>query len=135
MKQLFTLLLIASCLGMNAQDTPVQSFELVENAHLVFEGQKVHFEKVISDSRCPKDVTCVMAGWAMVKLTLVTAGDNSEQSLELKIPAMLVGDVMPVVFKNDAGQLLIQKLTPYPISSEAFDARDYCLTLIWLANQ
>jgi hypothetical protein len=135
MKQLFTVLIIASCLGMNAQDTPIQSLQLVEKAHLVYEGHKVHFEKVISDSRCPKDVTCVMAGWAMVKLTVTAAGDKNAHSFDLKIPAAIVGQVLPVVFKNKEGQLLVQKLTPYPILSEAFDTREYCLNLIWLPNQ
>src|SRR5262245_20681798 len=43
------------------------------------------FQKVSSDSRCPKDVTCIQAGEAVVVLSIET-GAGGRSVLELAVP-------------------------------------------------
>jgi hypothetical protein len=51
------------------------------------EGTDVHvtFERVVQDSRCPRNVTCVWAGEATVELRF-RAADGSERLITLVIP-------------------------------------------------
>ena len=121
-------------MGMNAQDSLSVEYKLVKGVHMVKEGHKIHFEEVLSDSRCPKDVTCVMAGWAMVKVNIIQSGDTNPRTIELKIPATMHHDLMPVVYQNENGKMLAANLTPYPFSTQAFEDRDYCLELLWIPN-
>lgn len=119
---------------MNAQDSLSVKYELIKGVHMVSEGHKIHFEEVISDSRCPKDVTCVMAGWAMVKVNLIESGDKNPQSIQIKVPAAVQAGFMPVVFENENGKMLVANLSPYPISTQTFQDREYCLELLWVPN-
>ena len=134
MKAFLTVLFISLTMGMQAQDSLSVEYKLLKGVHMVDQGHKIHFEEVISDSRCPKDVTCVMAGWAMIKVNLIESGDNNPQSIEVKIPATMHPRIMPVLFENENGQMLVANLSPYPLSTEKFENREYCLELLWIAN-
>src|SRR5262245_7398464 len=46
---------------------------------------RLHFDHVTADSRCPRDVTCVTAGEAVVAIEAATTGKERE-TLELHLP-------------------------------------------------
>lgn len=61
------------------------SLRVGETATLEDARVTVTFQKVLRDSRCPKDVTCIRAGEAVVVLALETeAGQRAV--LELEVP-------------------------------------------------
>lgn len=134
MKTILLFFILSLSVTMQAQDTITVDYKLVKGVHMVDQGHKIHFEDVISDSRCPSDVTCVMAGWAMIKVNLIESGDTNKRSIEVKIPAMMHPRIMPVLFENQSGRMLVSNLSPYPISTEPFTDREYCLELLWVPN-
>lgn len=42
----------------------------------------IEFKGVVSDSRCPSDVTCIQAGWVETSLVISSAGKTSEVVLK-----------------------------------------------------
>lgn len=68
------------------EDPPVVnifSSDLRTGELLVFGDKSVKFEEVISDSRCPKEVTCVWAGEAKVKVAVFKNGNFLEEKVIL----------------------------------------------------
>lgn len=71
----------------------------------------VEFEKVLEDSRCPEDVTCVWAGQAKVKVNISGDGITTD-SLEVLFAAnsnLRIGEL-------DEFYIDAMALTPYPTS-------------------
>ncbi|MEX2154755.1 MAG: hypothetical protein WD825_15545 [Gemmatimonadaceae bacterium] len=82
----------------------------------------LEFERVTSDSRCPKDVQCVWAGNAAIRLKVV------EQMSE---PRLVELDTYGDRQKAQLGmfELQVVALTPDPVSTERIEPRQYRLTL------
>jgi hypothetical protein len=55
-------------LAQNSSETIFSTTSLFPEQSLELEGKTIKFKKVISDSRCPSDVTCIRAGEAKVLL-------------------------------------------------------------------
>lgn len=131
MKSIVSLVFIlVSSLSMS-QETVLEKFQLkVGQAATIMTNQYV-FEGVTMDSRCPKDVTCVMAGWAMVDVKITQLGEGT-YSKSLKIPADQSALLQTLVLEMQSGEkIVVGALNPYPISTENFEDREYCLEL-WL---
>jgi hypothetical protein len=82
----------------------------------------VIFERVVSDSRCPTDVTCSAAGDAVVHLIVANAATRVERDLHTASAATSQASV------GDFTIHLID-LTPYPRSSRVIEPADYTATL------
>jgi hypothetical protein len=66
---------------------------------------------VIEDSRCPRDVNCIWAGNAKVKL-LVSKGKKRSQEVELNT------GIEPTTVSVFGYEVSIKELTPYPDTSK-----------------
>lgn len=67
------------------------ALQLGEEALFTEDSARVRFDAVESDGRCPLDVTCVWAGEATARFTLVAPGVPT-QSFTLTIPGYVYGE-------------------------------------------
>ena len=125
---LLLLLLLAACGGeageVKANLGQEFSLSIGQTASIQDEALKLKFLEVISDSRCPKDVTCVWQGQAsclveityselLHKVTLIQPGLSEEPS------------------QIDFNDYLIKfNLTPYPEAGKEIKKNDYRLRLV-----
>ncbi len=84
----------------------------------------VTFQKVVRDSRCPKDVTCIRAGEAVVVLALETEAGRSAV-LELEVPPG--GGSHAQTF--EAFQVTVLELHPQTESTKSIDPSAYVATV------
>lgn len=83
-------------------------------------GVSVKFVEVVEDSRCPKDVSCIWAGRAIVKAEVSSEGNTEEKTL-------IFGEVRPGEEKSttlySSKEFSIDGLTlnPYPTSQGSED--------------
>jgi len=82
----------------------------------------VTFDRVVSDSRCPTDVTCIAAGDAVVHL--IVAGPASRVERELHTAS---ADTSKTTV--DTYTIHLIDLTPYPRSTRVIAPTDYTVTL------
>jgi GWxTD domain-containing protein len=95
-----------------------------EAARVEDAGITVTFQKVVSDSRCPKDVTCIQAGEAVVLLALDTEGGRSSV-LELAVPP---GGSSPAA-TFESLRIAVVELQPQKESRRPIDPAAYVATL------
>ncbi len=100
------------------------SLRVGEAARVEDAGITVTFQKVLSDSRCPKDVTCIQAGEAVVLLALDTEGGRSSV-LELAVPP---GGSSPAA-TVESFRVTVLGLQPQKESRKPFDPAAYVATL------
>lgn len=78
----------------------------------------------ISDSRCPKDVTCVWEGEVTLTINVKKGGDKSKESiLEIK-----TSQGSAISFESYS--IEISNVEPYPISTEEIKKEDFVATFI-----
>ena len=65
------------------------------------------FMEVVEDSRCPRDVQCIQAGRAVVRVRILRGGEQTEETVTVD------GQAIP----TDAGPLELRSLDPYPDTS------------------
>jgi hypothetical protein len=97
-----------------------QEVQLAPKEQAVFDphGLTVQFVRVVEDSRCPIDVTCVWAG--EVKVQLSTRIDSAQAEHEITAGQhATVGEF----------QLFVMKVEPERISTREIDADEYRVTL------
>jgi len=92
-----------------------------------FENKSIQFKKVISDSRCPKDVTCIWAGEAKV---LIAVMENGKQVKE-EIISLTAAKDFKFSFSNSDGLYNLNSLNlfPYPVSTHKIAESEYCLEI------
>ena len=68
---------------INAQEPPVKIYSsiLQEGGFFTLDEVSIFFKEVISDSRCPKQVTCIWAGEAKVLLEIYENGKFLENRI------------------------------------------------------
>src|SRR4029453_17906302 len=84
-------------------------------------GVEIEFRGVESDSRCPRDVTCIWAGDASV--AIVARGNGSEAVLQLHT------NLEPGSATVDGARIELVGVTPYPVSTSKIERKDYRATL------
>lgn len=113
-------------LGAGQQTTAMDTaFTLkpAESAVVGAERVQVRFDRVVADSRCPRDARCVTAGEATVRVTVTRSG-SAASTIELKTtPA---GERATV----GAYVLTLKDLVPVPLAAEPVRAADYRATLV-----
>jgi hypothetical protein len=79
----------------------------------------IQFHRVLSDSRCPADVTCVRAGEAIVLITVKSP--RGVQDYELR------SDAREPTQHHDL-TIRLREVSPYPVSTQTIGADDYRAT-------
>ena len=95
---------------------------------LQFEGKSVRFKEIISDSRCPKGVTCIWAGEAKVLVEILEEGEVCGER-ELTISGAAEAVSLQQLFPGESISLLPAVLAPYPEISKEIGREDYKLSL------
>jgi hypothetical protein len=123
-KTLFLLILFISSVGFS-QDNPIDVPRIVVKIHIgetvQFDSASVKFIKVLEDSRCPKDVTCIWAGQARLLVEVTETGKDSR-----KIELLFGGKQTNVLYAKEEYSLTGISLSPYP-TSEDNGTRNYTL--------
>jgi len=92
----------------------------------VFEDTAITFLKILEDSRCPSDVTCVWAGEAEV-LAII---ENPQGTIEKKLifhGTAFGTESENTLFVSDTKTYVGYRLSPYPVSAVHPDKRSYYL--------
>lgn len=97
---------------------------------------RVRFVRVVEDSRCPRDVTCVWAGRAVVELTATVGEDGPERSVQLEVGASAAASATAAEGSSGSGaaelfgfRFVAEALDPYPEAKEAVRPENYRLRL------
>lgn len=104
----------------SASESPKIGIKVPLGKTLEYKGVSIKFIEVVEDSRCPKDVSCIWAGRAIVKAE-VSAGGNKEEK------TLIFGEVRPGEVKNTtlytSKEFSIDGLTlnPYPTAQGSED--------------
>jgi hypothetical protein len=93
-----------------------------QSARINGEDIVITFDGVIGDSRCPRNVTCVWAGVASCRVTIIHKGVN--YSLALNQPGLT-----EQAKESFIDYTLNYSLDPYPIAGKEISPRDYRLTM------
>lgn len=107
-------------------ETPKIGVKVLKGETVVLKGVSIKFLEVTEDSRCPKDVTCVWAGRAIVKVEVSANGKK-------EIKTLIFGEVRPGEEPNtnlyNSKEFAINGLTlnPYPTSDTAGKDSKYTL--------
>ena len=109
-----------------AQDKPQEetikiNTELQIGNVLQLDRVAVEFLRVISDSRCPRQVDCIWAGEAKVLLGITVGGKYFEK--EVVVSGM--GVELPLA---EDLQMVDSHLSPYPDTAKGIAPEEYCLS-------
>lgn len=124
---LFNLLLVLST-GVFAQDTQINMYSSSLNIGemLEFGSRSLKFKEVISDSRCPKGVTCIWAGEAIISVEVYEDGICIEEKI-----ISVASSNIPIKFsaKNIIYNIPGLNLTPLPSVNKITLPEEYRLEL------
>lgn len=139
MKQLLIFFIVLFSAESIAQDsininveTPKIVANLANGASYNYEDVTIKFLKVVTDSRCPKDVQCVWAGKAEVLVSITkNAKYGSEEEIKtITIPPYAnLQNKLNVIFSSEAFSIKGFDLLPYPSTKQKIKAEDYVLKL------
>lgn len=125
-EKILLLVLVSLPLFMFAQDKTEERISIASDLGIGNEFQlnqtSVQFLGVVSDSRCPKQVTCIWPGEAKVLLGITIGGQYFEREVVIKS----TGAELPLT-KNL--QILVSNLRPYPETANGIDPEEYCLRI------
>lgn len=117
---------------VNAQEKDAVSLEapkiigkLKMGRSVGFNDFSIKFIKVISDSRCPKNVTCVWAGKAKV---LIGIFHDGEKMKEKEVEISEANQYFPLLERQNV-VIKVYGLSPYPVASGKIPSKDYILNL------
>ncbi len=126
MKFLIFSLTLFFCTGVFAQDSQVNMYSssLTMGERLDFGNRSLRFKNVISDSRCPKDVTCIWAGEAIITVEVYEDG----KCIEEKVISVASSNI-PLNFsaENNIYSISGLSLTPLPSVKKEKLPEDYKL--------
>lgn len=119
-------------ISVSAQEkeaTRIYNSVLQGGEQLVFGDKSIRFKEVISDSRCPKDVTCVWAGEAKVLIEIFENGKRMSEKLVVISPN--ITDKIPLKFSSGKKIYSISSfnLFPYPGTDSKKEGMNYRLEL------
>ncbi|MBW2961688.1 hypothetical protein [Mesonia aestuariivivens] len=107
----------------NDIEAPVIVIKLYEGKSYQGDGYCLTFKKMIADSRCPKDVTCVWAGEAKALLTLEKNNKLVEEKEVIINNPIQRGDL----FMLGEQSFFLYGLMPYPTSKVIKEDVEYYL--------
>jgi hypothetical protein len=83
----------------------------------------IEFQAVESDSRCPRDVTCVWAGDAVAVVEVAAGAERETVRLHTNLEPRRAGAL--------GVELELAELSPYPVSTGKIEAAQYRARLVW----
>jgi hypothetical protein len=92
-----------------------EPFEIARGTSVLCEGNRLRFDAVRSDSRCPQGTTCVRAGEAVVAFSFV--GGQSIGEIRLQIPGFATVESAPQPEQSATRggyRFTLLALDPYP---------------------
>ena len=90
---------------------------------------ELKFIKVLSDSRCPKGVTCVWAGEAVVLVDIFKDGKKTEQKELTFSPKSHLQNKFSNILKSDELSISSYNILPYPKYGRKITNEEYYLQL------
>jgi hypothetical protein len=132
MKILSALIFLLSTIGISAQDSAevkTHTSVVQQGEHFTFGEKSLLFKEVISDSRCPENVTCIWAGEAKILLEVFENGVRLGEKILIVQPTTV--ETIPLeFFKRKDGYLLTAfNLQPLPQQCATKSPKNYSLEL------
>jgi len=127
MKHFFIFLFMLISTAIFAQnDVNIFNTQLQSGQAFSFNENAVCFKEVVSDSRCPKGVTCVWAGEARVLVDIYEDGKFKEEKM-----LIINGNNISINFSFGDKEYAISapQLYPYPAANATISKGDYILDL------
>ena len=131
----FKLVLILSLIAIigYSQETPIPSPKILIKVALgdsvLIESHTIKFVKVIEDSRCPKDATCIWAGRAKI-LVEITSEEKETVPIEIIFGKVNSGESNDLQLVNtELKKAFAYQLNPYPTSEDNSDSKKYVLLI------
>ncbi len=136
MKQLFFVLVFLISFINFAQDstnvkaeTPKIVSRLEFGKVLQVDDVELKFVEVLSDSRCPKNVTCIWAGEAVVLVDVYKNGKKLEQKKLTFNPSSQLQNQFANLFASENLNISAYNVSPYPVYKEKIKPEDYYIQL------
>lgn len=136
MKFLISISLIIYSLSAWAQETEKPNVVTPKIVQTIHSGKSTHYNdvsiklvKILNDSRCPKNVSCVWAGEATV---LVDVFKNEKKIGQKKVVfnhSSRQDNALRVIFSSETLTITAIDLAPYPIAGKKIEMKDYYLQL------
>lgn len=114
-------------LGQNNKEI----FEIGVGESIEVDVHTITFVGVKTDSRCPKEVNCITAGYADIEVDL--GYKRKIQHLNRKVSAVLTDVNRPFLLGVPSKNIKVEvgALKPYPLSTDVFEDRNYVLE-VWV---
>ena len=119
------ILICLACLPalLTAQEKVLRiATDLEIGQEFLLEQSSVEFLKVLSDSRCPEQVTCIWPGEAKVLLGITFGGRYFEKEV------VLSGSGAEFSLSENL-QMIATQLRPYPKTAKGIAPEEYCLRI------
>lgn len=126
---LFLIFLSGSAQAQDSISTKWHSSVLEIGEQLEFGDKAIKFKELISDSRCPKDVTCIWAGEAKILVEMYQKGKLHGEEIIVIQGGGNISDSLNELFSESAFSLSGLVLHPYPSAVTAVEPSEYRLTL------
>jgi hypothetical protein len=132
MKYLLLFGILISSIFLSAQvqeENRIFNTVLHGGEQLKFGDKSIRFKEVISDSRCPKDVTCIWAGEAKVLIEIFEKGKRINEKIVV-INTSIINEI-PLQFSAGGRIYCITafRLFPYPSTASKKDTMHYTLEM------
>jgi len=135
MKNILLLVVLFSFAALHAQKSeraypPQIVTKLKIGQEMTLPEHSLKFIKVISDGRCPSDVSCIWEGEIKALIGIYKAQQLvEEKTMVIKGHGKTVID-KNLLFKNEDQQIHGYNIIPYPNSTDQIAAEDYVLELV-----
>jgi hypothetical protein len=129
MKSIITVLLFLITLTIQAQEQNRTIAKLAFDEIVTIDNIELQFVKIISDSRCPKNVMCIRAGEAEVLVTIYENGKFLKQQ-KLTFYPIVNGNGALEVYTSSGLNISGMQLYPYPEHAKDVSPEDYFLELL-----
>ncbi|MBM3896527.1 MAG: hypothetical protein FJ360_02125 [Thaumarchaeota archaeon] len=93
---------------------------LHQSAVIADKNMEIIFSKIVEDSRCPSDVTCVWQGRIAIQVDIQTKNESRNIILSLE------NATVPI---NDEYSFVLLDVKPYPTSKNPIQKKDYVVIL------
>lgn len=129
MKYFFLFVFLIFPVFLSAQEekeVAVHISALQHGGQFTFGDKSIRFKKVVEDSRCPKDVTCIWAGEAKVLIEIIQKGALMEE----RVITVNSSDILLDFLEDDMLYFLNSvELFPYPTTKSKIADCNYVLSV------
>ncbi len=134
MNKILVLLVCLSISILKAQDATTASPKIVSKLKIgnaaEFEDYTIKFIKVIEDSRCPSDTSCMWAGEIKIKIELYQGNALVSQETLIFGTDAIHPENAKKLFEVDQKTVFAYNVSPYPVSTSKINQNEYYLELL-----